>query len=104
MDTGKILIGIALVLLSAALMVSPSNAAGTGSSREVGNGSVSDIMVNAIPTDTSRSMVATGTQVISPVGKAAAGEYQEYAPVPVTHHVPVHSDAKNGIRATYSSS
>ena len=74
MDTGKILIGIALVLLSAALMVSPSNAAGTDSSREVGNGNVFDITVDVIPTDTPRSMVATGAPVILPVGKITAGE------------------------------
>ena len=38
MDTGKILIGIALVIFSAGLMVTPSTAAGTYSSPQVGNG------------------------------------------------------------------
>jgi len=38
MDAGKILLGIALVIFSAALLVTPSSAAGTGTPREVGTG------------------------------------------------------------------
>jgi hypothetical protein len=38
MNTGKIMIGFSLVLLSVAMMVSPSGAAGPGDSREVGSG------------------------------------------------------------------
>lgn len=38
MNTGKIVIGFSLILLSVAMMVSPSAAAGPGDSREVGSG------------------------------------------------------------------
>jgi len=38
MDTAKIFLGIALVMFSAALMVTPSNAYGFDTPREVGNG------------------------------------------------------------------
>ena len=39
MNTGKILMGIALVILSVGLLVTPSNARGCDTSREVGTGS-----------------------------------------------------------------
>jgi hypothetical protein len=38
MNTGKIMIGFSLVLLSVAMMVSPSGATGPSDSREVGSG------------------------------------------------------------------
>jgi|GEM_PF-6532609 len=38
MNTGKIMIGFSLILLSVAMMVSPSGATGTGGSCEVGPG------------------------------------------------------------------
>ncbi|HVN74085.1 MAG TPA: hypothetical protein VMT44_05785 [Methanoregula sp.] len=52
MDTGKILLGIALVLFSAALMVNPSSAAGNDTSREVGNGSAAPVAGCAMLTET----------------------------------------------------
>jgi hypothetical protein len=39
MDTGKVLLGIALVVFSGALMVNPSSAAGYNASPQVGSGS-----------------------------------------------------------------
>ena len=50
MDSGKILIGIALVMFSAALMVSPSSAALTDSSRQVGIGTPV-VVTGAMQTD-----------------------------------------------------
>lgn len=38
MNTGKIMIGFSLILLSIAMMVSPSGATGPGETREVGCG------------------------------------------------------------------
>jgi hypothetical protein len=40
MDTAKIFLGLALVVFSAALMVTPSNAYGYDTPRDVGNGNV----------------------------------------------------------------
>ena len=51
MDTGKIFIGIALVMFSAALMVNPTSAYGFGVPREVGSGNASFSAAIAIFTD-----------------------------------------------------
>lgn len=71
MDTGKILIGIALVMFSAALMVSPSSAAGVDASRGVGNGIAVHVTMHAMTTGLLQSAGADGTLVISPVQNAA---------------------------------
>lgn len=72
MDTGKILIGIALVMFSAALMVTPSSAAGSYASQRVGSGSAFFITGNAVMADSLMSTGAAGTPVISPERAAAA--------------------------------
>jgi hypothetical protein len=49
MNTGKIMIGFSLVLLSVAMMVSPSGATGPGDSCEVGSGIILQTAVTADP-------------------------------------------------------
>jgi hypothetical protein len=76
MDTGKILIGIALVMFSAALMVTPSSAAGSDASRGVGNGGAVYITGSVMVTDLPQSAGADGTPVISPE-RTAAGTWED---------------------------
>lgn len=71
MDAGKILIGIALVMFSATLMVTPSSAAVIDVSRGVGNGSVVHINEGAVMTRLLQSAGADWTPVISLVPTSA---------------------------------
>jgi hypothetical protein len=76
MDTGKILIGIALVMFSAALMVTPSSAAGSDASPGVGNGNAFFITGNAVIADSLLSTGADGSPVIAPA-QATAGACED---------------------------
>ena len=60
MDTGKIFIGIALVMFSAALMVNPTSAYGFGVAREVGSGNVSFTAAIGVSTDKDNSCQSGG--------------------------------------------
>ena len=71
MDTGKILIGIALVMFSAALMATPSSAAGNDSSRQVGNGSAV-VIIGALATGVPCPFGAAGMTVMFPEQAAAS--------------------------------
>ena len=75
MDSGKILIGIALVMFSAALMVTPSSAAGSDVSPGVGNGNAVTI-TGTLMSNLPQSAGADGTPVLSPV-HAAAGTSED---------------------------
>jgi hypothetical protein len=70
MDTGKILIGIALVMFSAALMATPSSAAGNDSSRQVGNGSTV-VIIGALTPEVPYPSGAAGMTVMFPAQAAA---------------------------------
>jgi hypothetical protein len=86
MDSGKILIGIALVMFSAALMVSPSSAAGNDASRQVGNGTAVVFTGAAVLTDSPGVLRGSWLAGYVPP-EAVAGTRTGDTPVPGTNRV-----------------
>jgi hypothetical protein len=72
MDLGKIMIGIALIMLSAGLLISPSGAAGCDSSCLVGGGAFSPADATVTPYSPSEQASSAGYLAPEP-GKADHG-------------------------------